>query len=113
MPSRPGRSRVPDDLPARIEAALERAALDRLGLEARSGGVLTGAEKIETAARSGKLRMLLHASDAGADGNRKLDQAWRVGSDREGDGSEGLGIAGAHAPYCPWHWAARMWYISA
>ena len=83
---------IPDDLPARIESALERAMLDRLGLEARSGGVLTGAEKIETAARSGKLRMLLHASDAGADGNRKLDQAWRVGSDREGEDLRGLAL---------------------
>jgi len=83
---------VPDDLPARIEAALERAALDRLGLEARSGGLLTGTEKIEAAARSGKLRLLLHASDAGADGNRKLDQAWRVGSDREGEDMRGLAL---------------------
>src|SRR5689334_3242272 len=29
---------IPDDLPALIESALERAALDRLGLEARYGG---------------------------------------------------------------------------
>jgi len=83
---------IPDDLPALIGSALERAALDRLGLESRSGGLLTGAEKIETAARSGKLRLLLHASDAGEDGNRKLDQAWRVGSDREGENVRGLAL---------------------
>lgn len=83
---------IPDDLPAKIETALERAVLDRLGLEARSGGLLTGTEKIETAARSGKLRLLLHAADAGADGNRKLDQAWRVGSDREGEDLRGLAL---------------------
>ncbi|MEG3123962.1 DUF448 domain-containing protein [Sphingomonas sp. GB1N7] len=81
---------IPEDLPARIEAALERAALDRLGLESRSGGLFSGAEKIETAARSGNLHLLLHASDAGTDGNRKLDQAWRVGSDREGEDVRGL-----------------------
>lgn len=77
---------IPDDLPAMIAAALERAALDRLGLEARTGNLLTGAEKIEAAARSGKLHLLLHAADAGTDGNRKLDQAWRVG----GGGPRGL-----------------------
>jgi len=83
---------IPNDLPALIESALERAALDRLGLESRSGGLLTGAEKIETAARSGKLQLLLHAADAGTDGNRKLDQAWRVGSDREGEDVRGLAL---------------------
>ncbi len=79
---------VPDDLGARIEAALRQAALDRLGLEARSGNLISGSEKIETAARKGQVHMLIHASDASADGNSKLDQAWRVGgdpADPEGD----------------------------
>jgi predicted RNA-binding protein YlxR (DUF448 family) len=83
---------VPDDLPQMIATALERAVLDRLGLEARTGHLLTGAEKIEAAARSGKLTMLLHASDAGTDGNRKLDQAWRVGNDDEGSTLRGLAL---------------------
>ncbi len=81
---------IPDDLPARIAAALERNALDRLGLESRSGLLLTGSEKIETAARSGQLHALYHAADASTDGNRKLDQAWRIGSDREGSDIRGL-----------------------
>jgi len=71
--------RIPADLGERIEAALRQALLDRLGLEARSGTLLTGTEKIEAAARKGEVRLLLHAADAGDDGNRKLDQAWRVG----------------------------------
>ncbi|WP_353203337.1 DUF448 domain-containing protein [Sphingomonas sp.] len=83
---------IPDDLPALIAAALERAVLDRLGLEARTGNLLTGAEKIEAAARSGKLHLLLHAADAGTDGNRKLDQAWRVGQDEEGSDLRGLAL---------------------
>jgi hypothetical protein len=70
---------APEDLAARIEAALRQNALDRLGLEARAGTLLTGSEKIETAARRGDVHLLIHASDAGADGNSKLDQAWRVG----------------------------------
>ena len=74
-----GDIRIPDDLGERTEAALRQSALDRLGLEARSGTLLTGGEKIETAARRGDVHLLIHASDAGADGNSKLDQAWRVG----------------------------------
>lgn len=82
--------RAAPDLPERIAEALQRAALDRLGLEARSGTLLTGSDKIETAARSGQLQALYHAADAGADGVRKLAQAWRVGSDREGSELQGL-----------------------
>lgn len=81
---------IPDDLPERIAGQLQRNLLDRLGLESRSGAVITGGEKLEKAARSGKLHMLLHASDAGADGAGKLAQAWRVGSDREGSDLKGL-----------------------
>ena len=70
---------VPADLGQRTEAALRQGALDRLGMEARSGNLINGSDKIENAARSGKVHLLLHASDAGEDGNRTLDQAWRVG----------------------------------
>jgi uncharacterized protein len=75
-----GELRIPADLGARIGAALRQAALDRLGLEARAGTLLTGSEKIEVAARRGDVHLLLHAADAGADGRAKLDQAWRVGT---------------------------------
>jgi predicted RNA-binding protein YlxR (DUF448 family) len=71
--------RVPPDLGERTEAALRQAALDRLGMEARAGNLVTGSDRIETAARAGKVHMLIHAADAGEDGNRSLDQAWRVG----------------------------------
>jgi predicted RNA-binding protein YlxR (DUF448 family) len=70
---------IPADLGERIEDALRQQALDRLGLEARGGTLVTGAERVETAARQGKVRMLIHAADAGEDGRRRLDQAWRVG----------------------------------
>jgi predicted RNA-binding protein YlxR (DUF448 family) len=77
--------KVPDDLPDRIAAALRQQALDRLGLEARSGMLVNGSEKVESAARQGKVHLLIHAADAGEDGNRRLDQAWRVGGgDRAG-----------------------------
>jgi predicted RNA-binding protein YlxR (DUF448 family) len=85
-----GEVAVPDDLGARIEAALRQAALDRLGLEARAGNLILGAEKIEAAARRGAVALLLHAADASEEGRRKLDQAWRVGREEEGSGRQGL-----------------------
>jgi predicted RNA-binding protein YlxR (DUF448 family) len=81
-----GNLRVPDDLGDRIAAALRQTALDRLGMEARAGTLVSGADKVETAARAGKVQLLIHAADAGEDGNRRLDQAWRVG----GGGAQGL-----------------------
>ena len=70
---------VPADLGERIEAALRQQALDRLGLEARGGTLINGSDRVEIAARQGKVHLLIHAADAGEDGRRKLDQAWRVG----------------------------------
>jgi len=78
--------RVPADLGEKTEAALRRYALDRLGMEARAGNLINGFDRIEAAARSGKVSLLVHAADAGEDGNRSLDQAWRVG----GGGPKGL-----------------------
>jgi predicted RNA-binding protein YlxR (DUF448 family) len=82
--------RIPDDLGERIATQLERSVLDRLGLEAKAGHVTIGGERLSKVARSGKLHLLLHASDAGEDGSGKLAQAWRVGSDMEGSGRKGL-----------------------
>ena len=76
---------VPEDLPERIDGALQADLLSRLGLEAKASNILNGFEKIDTAARRGQVRMLLHARGAGTDGVRKLDQAWRVGEGREGE----------------------------
>jgi predicted RNA-binding protein YlxR (DUF448 family) len=81
---------VPPDLGERIETALRSQALDRLGLEARGGTLLTGAERIEQAARAGKVHLLIHAADAGEDGNRTLDQAQRVGARVGGGDAQGL-----------------------
>ena len=77
---------VPEDLGARTEAALRQAALDRLGMEARSGTLINGSDKVEQAARLGKVHLLIHAADASEDGNRRLDQAFRVG------GGQGRGL---------------------
>jgi predicted RNA-binding protein YlxR (DUF448 family) len=70
---------APPDLGERIEAALRQAALDRLGMEARAGNLVHGSDRVEAAARAGKVHLLVHAADAGDDGRSRLDQAWRVG----------------------------------
>jgi hypothetical protein len=81
---------VPADLGGKIEAALRQQALDRLGLEARSGTLLSGADRVEVAARQGKVHLLIHAADAGEDGRKRLDQAQRVGARVGGGDSQGL-----------------------
>jgi predicted RNA-binding protein YlxR (DUF448 family) len=75
---------IPDDLPTLAENALRRALLDRLGLELRAGLLILGSDRIDRAAREGRVVALYHAADASADGARKLDQAWRVGEDAQG-----------------------------
>ena len=77
---------IPADLADRTAQALRQGALDRLGMEARSGNLINGSERVEAAARSGKVHLHIHAEDAGEDGRKKLDQAWRVG------GGEGRGL---------------------
>jgi uncharacterized protein len=81
---------IPADLCDRTEAALTRAFTDRLGLEMKSGRLLTGSDRIAENARGGQVAWLAHAADAGEDGSRKLDQAWRVGREAEGSGLRGI-----------------------
>jgi uncharacterized protein len=81
---------VPDDLAGAIDDAFGRLALAQLGMAAKAGALLTGADKIDNAARSGQVRLLMHAADAALDGRRKRDQSWRVGEDAEGSGQTGM-----------------------
>jgi uncharacterized protein len=81
---------VPLDIAERIRTNLEKATLDRLGLEARASNLVSGAEKVDQAARAGAVSLLLHAADASDDGAGKRDQSWRVGSGEEGSGKAGI-----------------------
>jgi uncharacterized protein len=81
---------VPADLAERTGQALRQAALDRLGMEARAGNLINGAERIEAAARAGKVHLLIHAADAREDGRKRLDQALRVGARPDGGEPRGL-----------------------
>ncbi|NBC88377.1 MAG: DUF448 domain-containing protein, partial [Alphaproteobacteria bacterium] len=80
---------IPDDLPDRVEAALRRSLADRLGLELRAGHIVLGSSRIEEQARAGRIALLLHARDSSEDGRKRLDQAWRVGTEAEGSGRRG------------------------
>lgn len=81
--------RIADDLPAAIDASLRREFLSLLGLATKSGVLVTGAERVDAAARGGAVYLLAHAADAADDGRRKRDQSWRVGEDAEGTGKAG------------------------
>lgn len=64
---------VPGDLDTRVQAALERHALDSLAMAAKAGEAVAGFAKVEAALAAGRAVALLHAREAGTDGVRKLD----------------------------------------
>jgi predicted RNA-binding protein YlxR (DUF448 family) len=81
---------IPDNLADLVHAGLARYLTDRLGLEMRSGNIVLGSSRIAEQARTGRIALLLHASDSSEDGRKKLDQAWRVGIEAEGSGLRGM-----------------------
>jgi predicted RNA-binding protein YlxR (DUF448 family) len=68
----------PEDLGGLVDQLMVRAALGSLGLARKAGQVVMGAAKVESAIRSGKAALVLHAQEASPDGVRKLDQARRA-----------------------------------
>ena len=60
------------DLPDMVERLLARRCLDQLGLARREGVLISGFEKTLAKVRSGEAVWLIEASDASADGRRKL-----------------------------------------
>ena len=61
-----------------VDALLERDALQSLAMANKAGAVTTGFAKVEAAVAAGGLAALLHSSDAGADGVRKIEGARRA-----------------------------------
>lgn len=70
--------KAPADLGERIDGMLARLALGSLGLAKKAGTVVLGAAQVESAVRSGKAFLVLHAREAAADGERKISQARRA-----------------------------------
>lgn len=77
--------KVAPDLADRTEALMERAALDALAIAGKAGLVATGATRVEHAPSEGRIVGLVHASDAAADGVRKLEASVRrqIGAEAE------------------------------
>lgn len=68
-----GKGKADRDLPDLVDRLLERAALEALSLANKAGGVVTGFEKVKKTLIGGKVAALVHGSDAGDDGTRKLN----------------------------------------
>jgi predicted RNA-binding protein YlxR (DUF448 family) len=75
--------KLPAGLVDTTQKLLERAALDGLSIANKAGLLVTGFAKVEAALGRERVAALVHASDAGADGVRKLNAAMHRGSDEE------------------------------
>ncbi|MCT8998186.1 RNA-binding protein [Chelativorans intermedius] len=67
--------KAPPDLAERVDSLLAATALGALGLARKGGAVALGATKVETAVRSGRAAVVLHAAEAAQDGIRKIAAA--------------------------------------
>jgi len=63
---------LPPDLGDQIAALLLRRTMQLLGIARKAGVAITGREKVEVQARSGKIWVLIAASDGAEDGAAKL-----------------------------------------
>lgn len=81
-----GKGRAGPELSDLVGQLLEKDALASLGIAKKAGQVVTGNAKVIEALQSGKVAVLMHASEAAPDGVGKLDAlARRIG---EADGRE-------------------------
>lgn len=65
---------VPVGLADRIEGLLSRRCMELIGLSRRAGAAVGGFEKVRTSLANGRTGLLLTASDAGADGRKKMER---------------------------------------
>ena len=72
-----GKAIVPDDLAGLVDRLMEADCLQGLSLANKAGLVTTGFAKVEAAIGAGDTIAILHASDGGQDGKRKIGQALR------------------------------------
>lgn len=66
---------LPDDLPQLVDEMLVKSALGMVHMARKAGQFITGSAKVDKAVRSGEALAVFHATDAAADGVRKIDQA--------------------------------------
>ncbi|MBX6320371.1 MAG: RNA-binding protein [Rhodospirillaceae bacterium] len=110
---------VPAGLMDQVERLLTRRCLDLLGLARRSGLAVAGFEAVQAWVSAGRAALLLAASDAGSEGQRKVRAAARCRQGREPavvalfTGAElaaalGRDAAVAHAAVAPGRIAERL-----
>ncbi len=75
---------VSADLGQMVDDLLVRDALSALSLARKAGQVVTGFSKCDSAVRSNRAILVLHASEAAEDGIRKLSQAIHATEEMEG-----------------------------
>jgi predicted RNA-binding protein YlxR (DUF448 family) len=80
---------VEPELAERVEALLERSALDALGIARKSGALAVGFARVEAALERERVAALIHAADAAPDGVAKIDAAARR---RIGAGAEHMAV---------------------
>lgn len=66
---------VPDGLDETIDALIVASLTGMIALARKAGQIVAGSSKVDAAIRGGKAIAVLHATDAAADGIRKIDQA--------------------------------------
>ena len=110
---------VDADLADQVDALMAAAALASLGFARKAGDCMTGATQVRSLLEAGKAITVLHASDAAADGQRKLSQltaAIAAATDREiqeyalfDSGQLSLALGGTHVIHAALKWggAAR------
>jgi hypothetical protein len=68
------------ELPELVERLLQRSALDAISMANKAGQVISGFGQVKAALGRGGIEILVHASDAGADGIQKLDHVKVAGN---------------------------------
>jgi len=77
-----GKGAAGAELPLLVERLLRQSALEALSMANKAGQVVTGFERVKAALGEGRVEVLVHASEAGADGRQKLDD---VRADKNGE----------------------------
>ncbi|MBO9122261.1 MULTISPECIES: RNA-binding protein [unclassified Rhizobium] len=74
------------DLGETVDKLLMQQLMQMMNMARKAGQFITGASKVDAAIRSGAALAVFHATDAAADGVRKIDQArkaWHLGMETE------------------------------
>jgi uncharacterized protein len=91
-------TKAAEDLGALVDQLLVKDLAGMMNMARKAGQFVSGAMKVDAAVRSGAAIGVFHASDAAADGVRKIDQArkaWKFGTNAEDDIPAFLLLTGA------------------